>query len=74
MDWSVVFPACRENCLTPPTKESLQELGALRAEYSFDDFHPVIQNVGIRESKLAAHAPEPQISRSKDQTCDASID
>ena len=45
----------------------LHQPDAVGRQDSFDDFYPVVQQVGIRQAELASHASETQIARAEHQ-------
>jgi len=46
----------------------VQQLGALGAQHAFDNFDTVIQDVGVRQSKLAANSAKAKIASAEHQT------
>src|SRR5450759_5115845 len=51
----------------PRGEELLQQFHALGRQHTFHYFDAVVEEVGIRQAELAAHAAEAQVARAEDQ-------
>ena len=53
--------------LSPPTKKVHQKTLAFRAQYSFGDFHAVVQQFGVGDAEFTPDGAESQIAASENQ-------